>query len=205
MAAPTRDSIGRMTSTMRSRSAMNASTRSPARTFVDGFAGNPLTRTWPPSHNRVARGRVFTRRTAHSQRSTRVATVAGGSVTRSRMARLAKASRETARSMARPRSLAVTASRPGPWSVRVAARGTGRESATDSVGEVLLAGRVVADAVALVPERGPVLVDHGLPAVLLAVGAGREGLGDDDVVERGAPAAAGRAGEGQRGLGALRD
>ena len=38
MAAPTRDSIGRRTSTMRSRSAMKASTRSPARTFVEGFA-----------------------------------------------------------------------------------------------------------------------------------------------------------------------
>ncbi len=36
---------------------------------------------------RVASGRVFTRRTAHNQRSTRVASVARGSVTRSRMAR----------------------------------------------------------------------------------------------------------------------
>jgi hypothetical protein len=35
---------------------MRASTRSPARTFVDGFAGDPFTRTWPPSHNRVASG-----------------------------------------------------------------------------------------------------------------------------------------------------
>ena len=81
-AAPTRDSIGRMTSTMRLRSAISASTRSPARTFVDGFAGDPFTRTWPPSHNRVASGRVFTRRTAHSQRSIRVSSVVRGSVTR---------------------------------------------------------------------------------------------------------------------------
>ena len=86
-AAPTRDSIGRMTSTMRLRSAMSASTRSPARTFVDGFAGDPFTRTWPASHNRVASGRVFTRRTAQSQRSIRVSLVARGSVTRCRMAR----------------------------------------------------------------------------------------------------------------------
>ena len=86
-AAPTRDSIGRMTSTMRLRAAMSASTRSPARTFVDGFAGDPFTRTWPPSHNRVASGRVFTRRTAHSQRSIRVSSVARGSVTRCWMAR----------------------------------------------------------------------------------------------------------------------
>lgn len=74
MAAPTRDSIGRMTSTM--RSAMSASTRSPARIFVEGFADDPFMRTWPPSHNRVASGRVFTRRTAHSQRSMRVSSVA---------------------------------------------------------------------------------------------------------------------------------
>ena len=73
---------------MRSRSAMSASTRSPARTFVDGFADDPFTRTWPPSHNLVASGRVFTRRTAHSQRSMRVSSVARGSVTRPRMARL---------------------------------------------------------------------------------------------------------------------
>ncbi len=57
-------------------------------------------------------------------------------------------------------------------------------------GEVLLAGRVVADAVALVPERSPGPVDHGPPAALLAVGAGLEGLGDDDVVDGGAGAAA---------------
>ena len=82
-----------MTSTMRSRSAMNASTRSPARTFVDGFAGDPFTRTWPPSHNRVASGRVFTRRTAHSQRSIRVCVGGEGVSHRPRMARLAMASR----------------------------------------------------------------------------------------------------------------
>src|SRR4051794_24118962 len=73
--------MGRITSTMRSRSAMNASIRSPGRTLVDGFADSPFTRTWPPSHNRVASGLVFTRRTAQSQRSTRVASVAGGSIT----------------------------------------------------------------------------------------------------------------------------
>src|SRR5665811_643498 len=95
MVAPTRDSIGRMTSTIRLRSAMKASTRSPARTFVDGFAGIPFTRTWPPSHNRVASGRVFTRRTADSQRSMRVSSEGRGSVTRSSIARAANASRRS--------------------------------------------------------------------------------------------------------------
>src|SRR6188472_3563958 len=60
---------------------MRASTRSPTRTFVDGLAGDPFTTTWPASHNRVASGRVFTRRTAHSQRSMRVVSAAGGAVT----------------------------------------------------------------------------------------------------------------------------
>jgi len=73
---------------MRLRSAMSASTRSPARTFVDGFAGDPFTRTWPASHKLVASGRVLTRRTAHSQRSIRVSAGARGPVTRSSMARL---------------------------------------------------------------------------------------------------------------------
>ena len=39
--------------------------------LVDGLAVDPSTRTWPPSHNRVASGRVLTRRTAHGQRSIR--------------------------------------------------------------------------------------------------------------------------------------
>jgi hypothetical protein len=51
---------------------VNIAVGSPARTFVDGFAALPFTRTWPPSHSWVAIGRVFTRRTAHSQRSIRV-------------------------------------------------------------------------------------------------------------------------------------
>src|SRR5258706_13251785 len=51
---------------------MSACTTSPARTFVDGFAGLPLTRTCPPSHSCVAMGRVLTRRTAYNQRSIRV-------------------------------------------------------------------------------------------------------------------------------------
>ncbi len=57
---------------MRSRSAISACTTSPARTFVEGFAGLPFTRTWPPSQSWVAIGLVLTRRTAHSQRSIRV-------------------------------------------------------------------------------------------------------------------------------------
>src|SRR5215203_6087268 len=73
---------------MRWRSAMNASTREPARTFVDGFAGEPSTTTWPPSHRRVASGRVFTRRTAQSQRSMRVSAGVGESTTWTRVARL---------------------------------------------------------------------------------------------------------------------
>src|ERR1035437_6858914 len=77
----------------RSRSAMRASTRSPARTLVAGFAGNPFTRTWPPSHSRVASGRVFTRRTAHSQRAMRVSSAALGSVTRSMIPRVEEALR----------------------------------------------------------------------------------------------------------------
>src|SRR4029077_20375702 len=57
---------------MRSRSAISACTTSPARTFVEGFAGLPFTRTWPPSQSWVAIGLVLPRRTAHSQRSIRV-------------------------------------------------------------------------------------------------------------------------------------
>src|SRR4051812_7267129 len=51
---------------------MSAWTTSRARTFVDGFAGLPLTRTCPPSHSWVAIGRVLTRRTADNHRSIRV-------------------------------------------------------------------------------------------------------------------------------------
>src|SRR5215212_8977431 len=75
--APTRVSIGRTTSTIRSRSAISAWTTSPARTFVDGLAGLPLTRTCPPSHSWVAIGRVLTSRTAHNQRSIRVSSDKG--------------------------------------------------------------------------------------------------------------------------------
>src|SRR5688572_14196809 len=64
--------MGRTTSRMRSRAAISASMRSPARTLVDARAGLPLTRTWPPSHSCVAMGRVLTRRTAQSHRSIRV-------------------------------------------------------------------------------------------------------------------------------------
>src|SRR5512132_1079873 len=56
---------------------MSACTTSPARTFVDGFAGLPLTRTCPLSHSWVAMGRVLTRRTAHNQRSIRVSSGIG--------------------------------------------------------------------------------------------------------------------------------
>src|SRR4051794_30950196 len=69
--------MGWTTSTIRSRSAISAWITSPARTFVDGFAGLPLTRTCPPSHSWVAIGRVFTRRTAYSQRSIRVSSGIG--------------------------------------------------------------------------------------------------------------------------------
>jgi len=108
---------------MRLRSAMSASTRSAARTFVEGFAGDPFTTTWPPSHNRVASGRVFTRRTAHSQRSMRVSPAAGESVTPSRMARLEGAVR-------RPSG-----------ADRAAANGTARDQADLSVREACATSR----------------------------------------------------------------
>jgi len=79
--APTRCSIGRTTSRIRCRSAIRACTVSPARTLVDGFAGLPFTRTCPPSQSCVAIGRVFTSRTAHNQRSTRVSAAPAGSFT----------------------------------------------------------------------------------------------------------------------------
>src|SRR4051794_17212681 len=61
---------------------MSAWTTSRARTFVDGFAGLPLTRTCPPSHSWVAMGRVLTSRTAHNQRSIRVSSAMGVSCRR---------------------------------------------------------------------------------------------------------------------------
>lgn len=49
----------------------------------------------PASHNRVASGRVFTRRTAQSHRSMRVSSATAGSVTPTRMARIEAASRSS--------------------------------------------------------------------------------------------------------------
>src|SRR5680860_24937 len=62
----------RATSTTRSRSPTRAITRSPTRTGAAGFARAPLTRTWPALQASDAAERVLNRRTAHSQRSTRV-------------------------------------------------------------------------------------------------------------------------------------
>jgi hypothetical protein len=117
---------------------MRASTRSPGRTFADGFAADPFTRTWPPSHNRVASGRVFTRRTAHSQRSIRVSSIARGSVTRSRIARAEKASRRSlppaaARDRGRRRSvpnhgMASDTGSPSRWTARALPVATPRPS-----------------------------------------------------------------------------
>ena len=71
-AAPTRFWITRTTSTTRVVGPTRARTSSPGDTVVAGFAGRPLTRTWPPRHASAASGRVFTSRTDHSHLSTRV-------------------------------------------------------------------------------------------------------------------------------------
>ena len=73
--APTRLSIGLMTSTTRSRPWTRASTRSPTDTCEAGFAVRPLMRTCPALHNVVASERVVHRRTAHSHRSMRADSV----------------------------------------------------------------------------------------------------------------------------------
>src|SRR5437763_12387066 len=75
MGAPTRLSINRATSTTRSRSWTWAATWSPIRTTVAGLAALPLTFTGPPRQASVASVRDLNRRMAHSQRSTRTASM----------------------------------------------------------------------------------------------------------------------------------
>ena len=61
---------------MRVRSPTSARTVSPGETAVEGLAGLSLMRTWPPRQAAAASGRVLVSRTAHSQRSTRVDSMA---------------------------------------------------------------------------------------------------------------------------------
>src|SRR3954468_10270425 len=75
--ALTRLSMTLTTSSTRARLLTHASTRSPTRTLVAAFAAVPLTRTWPARHRSVATERVFARRTAQIQRSTRVSSTSG--------------------------------------------------------------------------------------------------------------------------------
>ena len=65
---------------------MCTSSRSPARAFVDGFSGDPFTRTWPTAHNRVAGGPDLTE--AHRAEPTIDASPVGhpGAVTGCRIA-----------------------------------------------------------------------------------------------------------------------
>ena len=73
--APTRCSIGRTTSTTRSRSPTRTRTVSSALTVDAGLARTPFTCTCPARQAWAAPDRVLVSRTAHSQRSTRTLSI----------------------------------------------------------------------------------------------------------------------------------